>query len=51
MDRERLSTSIISKYGTENYGSSEQCANVIEHWYNHKLRSYRYIANELLPRR
>lgn len=51
IDRERLSSSIIAKYGTENYGSSEQCANVIEHWYNHKLRNYRYIANELLPRR
>lgn len=51
IDKERLSSSIIGKYGTENYGSSEQCASVIEHWYNHKLRSYRYIANELLPRR
>lgn len=51
IDRERLSSSIISKYGTENYGSSDQCASVIEHWYNHKLRSYRYIANELLPKR
>lgn len=51
IDRERLSSSITSKYGTENYGSSDQCASVIEHWYNHKLRSYRYIANELLPKR
>lgn len=51
IDRERLSSSMISKYGTENYGSSDQCAAVIEHWYNHKLRTYRYIANEILPRR
>lgn len=51
IDRERLKSSMISRYGTENYGSSEQCANVIEHWYNHKLRNYRYIANELMPRR
>lgn len=51
IDRERLSSSIIERYGTENYGNSLQCAMVLEHWYNHKLRTYRYISNELLPRR
>lgn len=51
IDKERLSSSIIERYGTENYGNSIQCAQVIEHWYNHKLRTYRYISNEILPRR
>lgn len=51
IDRERLSNSIIERYGTENYGNSVQCAMVLEHWYNHKLRTYRYISNEILPKR
>jgi len=51
IDRERLSNSIISKYGTENYGNSLQCAMAIEHWYNYKSRTYRYISNEILPKR
>lgn len=51
IDRERLYKCIVEKYGTENYGTALQCAMVIEHWYNHKLRTYRYISNELLPKR
>lgn len=51
IDRERLYNSIVSKYGTENYGTSLQCAMVIEHWYNFKYRTYRYISNEILPKR
>ena len=51
IDRDRLFISLISKYGTENYGNSDQCATAIEHWYNHKARSYRYISNEILPKR
>lgn len=51
IDRERLQKMIIERYGTENYGNAEQCARVIENWYNHKLRSYRYISNEILPKR
>lgn len=51
IDRNKLFNSIISKYGTENYGNSDQCAACIEHWYNFKLKTYRYISNELLPRR
>lgn len=51
IDRERLSNIVIERYGTENYGNSIQCATVLEHWYNHKLRTYRYISNEILPRR
>lgn len=51
IDRERLYNCIVSKYGTENYGNSDQCALAIEHWYNHKMRTYRYISNEILPRR
>lgn len=51
IDRERLYKCIVERYGTENYGTALQCAMVIEHWYNHKLRTYRYISNELLPKR
>lgn len=51
IDRDRLYDSIVSKYGTENYGNADQCAIVIEHWYNYKLRTYRYISNEILPKR
>lgn len=51
IDRERLYKSIVEKYGTENYGTAIQCSMVLEHWYNHKLRTYRYISNELLPKR
>ncbi len=51
IDRERLYNNIISKYGTENYGTSIQCAMAIEHWYNFKARTYRYISNEILPKR
>ena len=51
IDRERLYKCIVERYGTENYGTALQCATVIEHWYNHKLRQYRYISNELLPKR
>lgn len=51
IDRERLYKMIVERYGTENYGNAEQCARVIENWYNHKLRSYRYISNEILPKR
>lgn len=51
ISRERLYNCIIERYGTENYGSAEQCATVLEHWYNFKQRNYRYISNEILPRR
>lgn len=51
IDRDRLYKSIVERYGTENYGTALQCSMVIEHWYNHKLRTYRYISNELLPKR
>lgn len=51
IDRERLYNSIVTKYGTENYGTSMQCATCLEHWYNFKCRTYRYISNEILPRR
>ena len=51
IDRERLYKCIVEKYGTENYGTAIQCSMVLEHWYNHKLRTYRYIANEILPKR
>ena len=51
IDRDRLYNNIVSKYGTENYGTSIQCATVLEHWYNFKARNYRYISNEILPKR
>lgn len=51
IDRERLYKCIVEKYGTENYGTAIQCSMVLEHWYNHKLRTYRYISNEILPKR
>ena len=51
IDRERLYNSVVNRYGTENYGNSLQCAVVIEHWYNFKARTYRYISNEILPKR
>ena len=51
IDRDKLYHSIVSRYGTENYGNSDQCAAAIEHWYNYKSRTYRYISNEILPRR
>lgn len=51
IDRERLYESIIKNYGTENYGTAIQCSMVLEHWYNHRLRTYRYISNEILPKR
>ena len=51
IDRDKLYNSVISRYGTENYGNSDQCAMCIEHWYNFKSRTYRYISNEILPRR
>lgn len=52
IDRNRLYQNIVSRYGTEKYGNSDQCAAALEHWYNFKSRSsYRYISNELLPRR
>lgn len=51
IDRIKLYHAVITKYGTENYGSSLQCAMAIEHWYNFKSRTYRYISNEILPRR
>lgn len=51
IDRDKLFNCIVSKYGTENYGNSDQCALAIEHWYNYKSRTYRYISNEILPRR
>lgn len=51
IDRERLYNSVVGRYGTENYGNSIQCAMAIEHWYNFKCRTYRYISNEILPKR
>lgn len=51
IDREKLSNSVISRYGTENYGSALQCAMAIEHWYNFRSKTYRYISNEIMPRR
>lgn len=51
IDRERLYLSVVSRYGTENYGTKMQCAMVIEHWYNFHSRTYRYISNEIMPRR
>lgn len=51
IDRERLYESIVKNYGTENYGTAIQCSMVLEHWYNHRLRTYRYISNEILPKR
>lgn len=51
IDREKLYNSVVSRYGTENYGNSLQCATAIEHWYNFKSRTYRYISNEILPKR
>lgn len=51
IDRNKLYECIINRYGTENYGNSIQCAAVIEHWYNFKSRIYRYISNEILPKR
>lgn len=51
INRNKLANSIISRYGTENYGDSLQCAAALEHWYNYKSKDYRYISNELLPRR
>ena len=51
IDKERLYNSIVSRYGTENYGNSIQCSMALEHWYNFKCRTYRYISNEILPRR
>lgn len=52
IDRDRLKYTVITRYGTENYGNSLQCAMCIEHWYNHRSRSdYRYISNEIMPRR
>ena len=51
IDKERLFNNVISKYGTENYGTALQCAMAIEHWYNYKARTYRYISNEIIPQR
>jgi hypothetical protein len=51
IDRDRLFHAVVSRYGTENYGNSEQCAIALEHWYNFKTRTYRYISNEILPKR
>ena len=51
IDREKLKNSIITRYGTENYGNSDQCAIAIEHWYNYKSKNYRYISNEIKPKR
>lgn len=51
VNRDKLFDSIVSKYGTENYGNSDQCAAALEHWYNYKSKTYRYISNEILPRR
>lgn len=52
IDRERLYSNVISRYGTENYGNALQCAMAIEHWYNYRSKSsYRYISNEIIPRR
>lgn len=51
INRDKLFNNIVLRYGTENYGNSEQCALVIEHYYNYKSKDYRYISNEILPRR
>lgn len=51
IDRDRFANNVISKYGTENYGNSEQCALVLEHFYNYRAKQYRYISNEILPKR
>lgn len=51
IDRERLFNGIIKNYGTENYGNAEQCAQVLEKWYNKNFRNYRYISNEIMPKR
>ena len=49
--KNRLYNNIILKYGTENYGNAEQCALVLEHFYNFHAKQYRYISNEILPKR
>lgn len=51
IDRDKLFNSLVSRYGTENYGNSEQCARAIEIYYNYKSKNYRYISNEILPKR
>lgn len=51
IDRDKLFHAVVSRYGTENYGNSDQCSIAIEHWYNFKSKYYRYISNEILPRR
>ena len=51
IDKDKLFNNVVSRYGTENYGNSEQCAIVLEHFYNYKSKNYRYISNEILPRR
>lgn len=51
IDRERLSNGVIKNYGTDNYGNAEQCASVLEKWYNKNFRTYRYISNEIMPKR
>lgn len=51
IDRGRLSNGVIKYYGTENYGNAEQCAHVLEKWYNKNFRTYRYISNEIMPKR
>lgn len=51
IDRQKLRDNVILKYGTENYGNAEQCAQVLEHFYNFHSRTYRYISNEILPKR
>lgn len=51
IDRGLLFKNVMNRYGTENYGNSEQCAQVLEHFYNYNQRNYRYLSNEILPRR
>ncbi len=51
IDRDRLQKAIIRNYGIENYGNAEQCAYVLEKWYNKNFRDYRYISNEIMPKR
>lgn len=51
IDRERLANGVIRNYGTDNYGNAEQCAYVLEKWYNKNFRTYRYISNEIMPKR
>ena len=51
IDRDKLFLTVTSRYGTENYGNSDQCALALEHWYNFKARTYRYISNEIKPKR